>query len=111
MEKTLMGSWGRAARSNLRRCIRAEFGKHPDLSMLAAGFAVAVVAKIAIAHGPGTGGNSGGSGCANNQPSEIDSRGTPCLTTPVLPTTTLPATILKLHCGEDGIIRSCEDED
>jgi hypothetical protein len=97
--------------SDLWRHIRVTFRQRPILSVLAVGLAVLVVTKIAIAHGPGTSGHIGGSGCANYQPGEIDPRGTPCLTTPVPPTTTPPATIPKLHCGEDGIIRRCEDED
>ena len=108
MKKTLMGLWGRTAWSCLGRRIRAEFRQRPVLLMLAAGFTVAVVAKIATAHGPSASGHVGGRGCANQQP------GAPYLaiqpsTTP--PITNQPATILKLNCGENGIIRPCEDED
>jgi hypothetical protein len=111
MEKTLKESWGRTTWSSLGRHIRVTFRQRPILSVLAVGLAVLVIAKIAIAHGPGTSGHVGRSGCANQQPGEIDPRGMPCLTTPVPPPTAMPATILKLHCGEEGVIRRCEDED
>ena len=111
MEKMLIGPWGITPWCCLGRRIRAEFRKHPVLSMLAVGLAVLVVAKIATARGAGTIGHVGGSGCANQQPGQIDPRDTPCLATSIPPTTIRPATILKLHCGENGIIRPCEDED
>jgi hypothetical protein len=94
--------------SGLWRHLSTRFRQRPILSVLAVGLAVLVIAKIAAAHGPGTSGHIGGTGCANQQPGEIDPRGMPCLAPP---TTTGPATNLKAHCGENGTIRPCDDED
>jgi hypothetical protein len=102
---------GRYPWPGLWRDIRAKFRQHPILSTLVLGFAVLVITKLAIAHGPQVSGHATGNPCASEQPGERYPPGVRCLATPIPPNTARPVTILKLHCGENGIIRRCEDED
>jgi hypothetical protein len=95
----------------LWRDIRAGFRDHPFMSWLVVVSAGIFIGSLAIGHGPKATGHVGGDPCANQQPGGRYSPGTPCLSTPIPPIATRPATILKLHCGENGVIRRCDDED
>jgi hypothetical protein len=94
----------------LWREIRAGFRNHPFMSWLVVVSAAIFVGSLATRRSH-HGSDQSGDPCANQKPGYRYSPGTPCLTTPIPPITSRPATILKLHCGENGVIHRCEDED